>query len=217
MDTTWFAVDEDDQVAMFETGEGGSLPRPGFPCREPEDVLAAVLWALARSDERLREILPETLEEVVNAIDDLSSFAVTTQLLRSLGVWVYDGPVGSATPYVHEGGGMGPPLRVEVLDEELRQALKSARLPVRFRDAPVLAPGEHVPVSTWDSVWFDRQGRAHPSEGKEKAFAEMGELVQLEPDWESDGEGRAVLKGEHLYEALEDMFTKPNPWKWFRG
>ena len=211
MDTSWFAVDEDGQVASFETGSGGAMPRVGFPSGELEDFVAAVLRARAGSDARLREMLPETPEELGDALENGASYGVLNQILRSFGVWTYDGPNMQATPYVQEEGGMAEPIHIEAFEEEHRRSLQSARLPLRFRETPILAPGEHVPVAAWDPTWFDLEGRPHPSLGKEQAFAELGDQPHLKEKWQSDGEGRPVLEGEELYTLLEDILTQPDP------
>ena len=209
MDMFWFAVDKDGNVALFDTGEGGSKPKGIFPVFDEEEFLARVLLARAQSDSRLRALLPETLPQLERAIDSQDSYELVSQLLRTFGVWTYDCPEQWAMPYLRYGGEVPNPISVEELDEETRRSLMYARLPVRFREHVVLAPGEYLPVNAWGPVWFDSEGYPHATSGSEKEFKELAdELTRIEPDWKLDYDGDPALGGESVYAAVEELLSE---------
>lgn len=212
MDSTWFAVDEDGHIAFFDTGEGGAMPEAGFPAApaggELDEywILARALWSRAQTDDRLRAMLPSSLRGVEKLVEKSGQWELIPVLLRSLGVFTYSCDEGSAVAYARDGA-VPHPMPVDRLDGETREKLRGAKLPVRFADAPAVAPGEFVPVVSWDSIWFDTEGRVHPASGAEGKFRlEAERLEALDPEdflvEALDGES---FEGEALYGAVERM------------
>ena len=127
MDATWFAVDEDGNVGIFETGLGGAMPcgkefpkafRPNL--LEEHMLLARILTERAKTDERLRDLLPSgppALEKRLEEnLDDLDDWDVVEVLFRFLGLWTYTCDWGAALPYVLVGKA-GESLNIKDLDE----------------------------------------------------------------------------------------------------
>ena len=224
MDVTWFAVDEDDNVAVFETCETGSRPNEGFPLTELDELLAGLLWLRSRTDERLRAMLPGTVEEIRQEVEDYENYGkddcgeLVRSLVLSLGVWIYNiGEIG-AVPYTHSGPVSDPIsadelLELETLDRETRKTLKDSRFPIRFREAKALAPGEFVPVRATDGIWWDLEGNPHPSVGREDEMGrwQSGSLTR-EPEWNDPDHADPTFEGEALYGAVEKLLTRPDWW-----
>ena len=223
MDTTWFAVDENGHVAVFDTDEDGYMPKGFYSGGESseddeqlEDIflLARILRFRARADERLRALLPETLGELEEAIENSCVWELVDPLLRSVGVWVYKFPT---RVYVRRGR-VPDPIHIDQIDEDMRAEISRGVLPVRFQDAPMLAPGEHVPVVGWGAAWFDSEGQIHPLEGKDEQFRELHpSWFEVDNTWRkyvnremAKAQHRPVLEGEFFYKAVEELLTAPS-------
>lgn len=224
MDSTWFAVDEDGEVAFFDSGEGGAVPAANFPMGgeaggyggnslEEAEMLSLVLWARADSDTRLKEMLPETLKELTAWIDSTDEYELVGPLLRAVGVWTYLNDSGTAVPYVREGV-VPTPLKLAYLDESTRRRFRDAKLPIRFAMSDLVAPGEHVPVAAWGAVWIDTEGRPHPAEGMEHKFEKVRhqfEGISIEDLMPVAGEPAAAPQGEDFYAAVQKVLD--NRWE----
>ena len=218
MDSTWFAVDEDGEVAYFDAGEGGAVPLGGFPlggeagghdegAMEEIELLAAGLWARAANDERLREVLPDSFDQVRRSVSSTSEWDLVDPLLRSVGIWTYWNDYGDAVPYVRTGQ-VPRPLRVSDLDEDTQRRLRDARLPLRFAACELIAPGEHISVATWGPVWFDTAGRPHPADGREAEFAAIApqlEAMDADDHFPQRAEPGELFEGEAFYGAVEKL------------
>ena len=224
MDSTWFAVDEDGNVGIFETGLGGAMPcGKEFPKAYPSQLeehmlLARILTQRAQTDERLRDLLPSGLsaleKRLENNLEELDDWDVVEILFRSLGVWTYYCDFGAALPYVRVGEA-GRSLSIHDLDEEIRALLVDAKLPVRFGEAPLIAPGEHVPIATWSNYWVDLEGRLRPVQGLEEEFEE---ILARSPDFQADiyrsmkevvPEDGKILEGDAFYETIAKLVVEP--------
>ena len=142
-----------------------------------------------------------------------ASGSLVLPLLRSFGVWTYECGQYYAAPYARLGE-VPRPIELQELDDETRRRFKDARLPVRFREARAVAPGEFVPVGAWDPVWFDTAGRPHPTEGNEgefrKLLAQHPDLSMGKPVQPREAE---IFEGEALYKAVEKLLSSPG-WPW---
>ncbi len=177
MDSTWFAVDEDGHVAVFDTGEGGVAPTSdAFPMGgeaggrnplEPADVFLELIAARATTDAALAAVLAErdpwraSLEQGLWQLEDDEA----ADLAGWLGVFHYACVDQLAVPYTREVP-VAAPVHLDALPPALAERLRRATLPLRFAATPVLAPGEHVEVVGWSQVWIDRHGCAHRTDGK---------------------------------------------------
>lgn len=200
MDSCWFAVDLDGNVAMFDTGEGGALPVfASFPLGgeagggeefEGGQLLAAALLARAKTDAALAELLPDD-EDTLRTVAEAGYWEMDLdgpRLLRSLGVWFYECDEGMAFPYVRQGTAVGPVV-VGDLPADIAARFLDAKLPVRFAEEAELQPGEYGPVEAWGDAWVDRDGKAHVTEsGDPKAVAGL----DVEEHRWSPPEGRDV-------------------------
>jgi hypothetical protein len=217
MDSTWFAVDANGELAFFDTGEGGCLPEGGFPAGgeaggrkknalEDTQLLAYALLARAQRDDRLRSMLPNDAEKLAALIDESQdAWEFMTPLLRSLGVWTYSCDDSVATPYLREGLAIEP-LRIGEFAEPLQRRFDSAQLPIRFSEMPAIAPGEFVGVTAWSPLWFDLKGQPHPTIDQGDEFEEH---VADIGSWQIEAEAREgnTLQGEDFYEAIRDLLT----------
>ena len=217
MDSCWFAVDLDGNVAMFDTGEGGALPVGDYPlggeaggyeddAMEGGLLLAAALLTLARDDAELAALLPgneDTLFEVVESgfwEMDLEG----ARLLQAAGVFFYDCDEGYAAPYARSGP-VPTPIPLDRLPDRVRARFGEKRLPVRFAQDAWVQPGEHGPVESWTQVWVDRQGEVHPTDG---GSAKDVEQLRAEiPDvWSPrELEGQPPLDRAAFLEAVEEL------------
>ena len=222
-DSTWFAVDEDGQIAAFDTDEEGQIPR-GFPSEGlPYDslLIARLLMLRAETDDRLRELLPKSLGKLVHALDDGDASEIFVALMRSLGVWVYE---FNGWIYARSGG-VPNPIYFKDLDRGSQQWLRKARLPLRFHGAPVFAPGEHVESTASERPWWDWQGRAHGEEidGEPEELTgldkERHEELKAETEaWLAEAEKQPVIPEDRIYEVVKELLTgtwidRPDWWK----
>lgn len=219
MDSTWFAVDADGEVAVFDTGEGGCAPAEGFPmggeaggmadpALEENELLAYALHARARIDERLRALLPADPEELAGVIAHSPAWDVMQPLLRAAGVWTYACSESVATPYLREGE-PAQAVRVDDLGAQLQRRFARARLPIRFREAPAIAPGEHVPVHAWGPLWVDLEGRPHPTaDGGDVDRDEAAEIAAWAQEWRCEAQPGETLEGESFYDAVAKLIAE---------
>ena len=215
MDSTWFAVDEDGHIGVFDTGDEG--PRPvNFPSinlsepdplldLEEEALLAQILWDLASSDERLRKILPASRDELEVQIVDGEVIDYSFRFFRSLGVFTYSCDFGSSPVAYAKVGEVPRPIGLDKLDESTQEQLRRARLPVRFTETPAIAPGEFEEISAWTIYWFDSEGRVRPVEGMEEEFeAWLKKVGELDPErFRVEARAGKHYEGEEFYGALE--------------
>jgi hypothetical protein len=218
MDSTWFAVDEAGEVGFFDTNEGGAVPVEGFPLGgeagaegglESWDVAFPLLQELAEEDPELASVLP-------GSAADLGDWLYTEQsaefrLLMSLGIHVYFCAEQDALPYFRTAL-PNDPKKLESLPEHIRGRFSPSALPVHFRTAERIAPGEHVPVESWSGYWFDTRGSVHPTAPESRKEAEEAR-AQLHQDFpgglpEPRGdywENMKPFSREELIELLERL------------
>ncbi|MEM6931175.1 MAG: hypothetical protein AAF602_29865 [Myxococcota bacterium] len=164
MDTEWFGVDENGQIARFDTGEPGAVPVDHDPNRAYE---------LARA------VLEAAAAHAGDVIDDHTSWLDVEP--SELGVFDYGVSDYGVEPYEC----IEPPeepLHIDALPPEMQKRL--VRLPVRFEDEPDLPVGAYIPVDFWGGVPFyeDVDGLARPIVGREAEFAALvGEGVDAAP------------------------------------
>ena len=214
MDSTWFAVDEDGHIGVFDTGDEGPKPVnfPSISLDEPdpkldleeEALLAQILWDLACSDECLRKILPPSRAELEKQICYGEVIDYSFRFFRSLGVFTYSCDFCTPVAYAKVGE-VQRPIGLEKLDESTQEQLRRARLPVRFSETPAIAPGEFEKISAWTVYWFDSTGRARPVEGLEDEFeAWIKKAGELDPEnFRVEALDGKHYEGEELYSALE--------------
>jgi hypothetical protein len=166
MDTEWFAVDRDGQVALFFTGENGPLPA-GAAAAD----LGEALRALGGSAEAV-EALHDSFE------DAILEFA-------RLGIHVYDDASDwFSGPYVRVHRPERP-LHVDQLPPQLRAQVKAVRFDdLRFTDKDDLQPCDHTECDAWPSGYLSDDGKtARPLPGQEPEFRQAMERFRQEyPD-----------------------------------
>ncbi len=166
MDTEWFAVDRDGQVALFFTGENGSLPRGA----EAAD-LGQTLRALGGSAETI-EALDYTFEDAVLEFD-------------RLGIYVYeDASDWFSGPYrrTHR---PAKPLHVDQLPPELRRQAKAVRLDaLRFEEKDRLQPCDYVLSTAYGVAYLAEDGKTvRPVPGHEREYRRVvANMRQRHPD-----------------------------------
>jgi hypothetical protein len=145
MDTEWFAVDQDGQVALFVSGADGSVP-DGAPAAD----LGEVLRTLGGSETAI-ELFPE---------------------LARLGLHVYE--VASyffSGPYRRTHRPPGP-LHVDQLPPRLRQQAKIVRFDgLRFEEKELLQPCDYTACSANEVAYLAEDGKTiRPVPGREKEY-----------------------------------------------
>jgi hypothetical protein len=82
----------------------------------------------------------------------------------------------------------GQPLHIDQLPHALRASLGALRLEnVRFAQAPLIQPVEHVPCASWESGWLDVNfKRIRPIPGREAEYAEHYEDYYSDTPYESE-------------------------------
>ena len=208
MDTHWFAVDEEGEIALFSTLENGAIPESTVHYG-PEELLIKVLYSLAESDERLKELLPENHWDLSRMFQHLPLWDLMDHLLRSVGVWTYtckDIGIGQIDEPYFRDCEVPEPIRLNELSKPIQHFVEDnkARLPVRFRDRGFLLPISHTKVYGWK---VDPQGPLSKRQAlkAEKSIADI--KIEPNPDFPTP----APLDRERLYDILEDILTSPAP------
>jgi len=156
MDTNWFAVDKDGQVAFFVSDENGSVPNGAS------------------------EVDVEGLLRALGGKPSEVGFASFLAELASRGLHVYeDASEWFSGPYqrTHR---PKKPLHVDQLPPQLRAEVKAVRFDdLRFEDKKRLQPCDHAEGYAWGGVYLSEDGktvRAIP--GHEKQYREAVELMR---------------------------------------
>jgi hypothetical protein len=166
MDTEWFAVDRDGQVALFFTGENGSMPT-GAPAVKLGEVLRT-LGGSAAAIENLDYSYDEALPE-----------------LARLGLHVYeDASEWLSGPYrrTHR---PPKPLHVDQLPPALRRQAKEVRLDgLRFEEKDRLQPCDYTEGTAYGVAYLAEDGKTvRPVPGHEKQYRQVVEdMRQRHPE-----------------------------------
>lgn len=163
MDSEWFAVDRDGQVAVFITGENGSIPTGAQEVNVGE-VLRSLSTSLPAEDLDPRQVLYET------ALPELAR----------LGLHVYEDDTDwFSGPYVRTYR-PGRPLHVDQLPPQLREQVKAVRFDdLRFAEKDLLQPCDHAEGYSWADGYLAEDGKtARPIPGKEAEFRQAMEQMR---------------------------------------
>jgi hypothetical protein len=217
MDSTWFAVDSEGQVALFDTGEGGALPTEdrfpkggeagGADGLSAGDVLVALLRWRSASLPALHALLMRTegweerLDEQLWECEEVEKVG----LVAWLGLYYYGCSDAIAQPY-ERGAVVVAPLRQASLPLDLRRRLESAGLPLRFDRSPRVAVAEHVPAVAWDPHWVDLQGGLRRFDGRAADPSALGDLLELETP--SLVDQAVALEDAAALQLLEALFAR---------
>jgi hypothetical protein len=177
MDSSWFAVDQDGAVAVFDTGEGGALPSADrFPKGgeaggddgiDPFRTLVLLIERRAARDPELARVLgeaPDWKEKLEAGLMEMEE-PDRDEVAAWVGLYWYSCTEPLAAPFVRSVV-VPRPLPVAEWPSDLAARLRGAGLPVRFAEHPAVAPGEHVAVESWDHHWLDRAGKLHRTDGR---------------------------------------------------
>ncbi len=159
MDTAWFGVDADGNLALFDTGEAGAFPEDavGFgdysrPLGGSQDGFAAICEAVRVSEDIWEEDAAPTVFRYSHEDDN----------------WI-------AGRYVRQQAPVRP-ARIEEVPAALRGGI--VKLPVRFAAGDVVQPVEHVPCDAWGPIWLSADGKvARPFPGRESEADEEWENI----------------------------------------
>ena len=142
MDTTWYAVDEEGHVAMFESGEDGAVPN-GI-------VDATVIWDLwdirqppAPGNENRYED-PEVLAPQLGLFHYEHAYELTS----------HDGCYGDNLAPYRQLTKPAAPLHIDQLPAHLQEQCVLVRFPVKFGESPLVQPLEYFPCQ----YWCEKQG-----------------------------------------------------------
>jgi hypothetical protein len=183
MDTEWFAVDRDGQVAFFVTGEAGSVPNGAA-----EGIVDAVLGALGSK---------QTQEGL-----DYDEEALGQELAR-LGLHVYEDDSRWFTGPYRRAHRPKKPLHVDQLPPALRNELKAIRFDgLSFEDKKVFQPCEYAEGYAWASGYVAEDGKTiRPIPGKEQEYRQ--EVEQM----------RQAYPAEYKKYRFEGLEEAPRPRK----
>jgi hypothetical protein len=159
MDTTWFAIDRDGHVAVFDSGEAGAVPTAAYLGEDYRPIEQAVVAAGTGQP-------ASAVAEDEDPDDRSRALAAAGAYLYAHGEasenWIagpYDRTAVPATPLTAD---RLPP---DVLDN-------MARFPGRFAETAALQPVEQWPVESWGPTYLAADGatvRCLP--GREAEFA----------------------------------------------
>jgi hypothetical protein len=219
MDSCWFAVDDQGQVAYFDTGEGGAIPTDDtFPKggeaggADPLDldaVVCALLERRAASHPALSDLLFDKADWRLRLGTGLWEVdrAALVGLLAWLGLYSFDCDAPHAAPYVR-GAWVPDPITIDALPPALRERIAAARLPVVFAGAPRVAVPALVPAAGWGDPWEDLDGKLHRFDGGD---------FHDEDDWaegaglDAAGDGGVVLEDEAALRVIADLLQADPP------
>lgn len=157
MDTTWFAVDRDGHVAVFDSGEAGAVPVEGYT-DEWEPIL----------DELVKAAGGPALDEE----DEEDAWENRPQRLAALGIYYYaheEWENALAGPYQRSGAPKAPMPGAKVPRGLLEQMVS---FDGRFAETERLQPVEHWPSDAWSDAWVSTDGGSvHCVPGHEDQYA----------------------------------------------
>lgn len=142
MDTTWFAVDRDGHVAVFDSGEAGAVPVEGY-------------------NEDWYPILEELVKAAGGqelAADDDDAWADRPNRLAAMGIYYYaheEWENAMAGPYDRTGVPEQPMPGHHVPRGLLKQMVS---FDGRFAETERLQPVEHWPSDAWSEAWISADG-----------------------------------------------------------
>lgn len=167
MDTTWFGVDRDGRVGLFETGEDGIVPEDAHAAEAPADLFGPMLAGRVPVDE-----------------DDDEAFYGTEDLVR-LGFYVYDCDDFPVPGFYDQSAVPKRPLHIDELPPSMREAVGQMRFDdLSFAEAKRLHPGDDTPIQAWGPVFLSSDGKtvlAIP--GREREYEQhCRDLIQYAPE-----------------------------------
>lgn len=186
MDTAWFGVDEDGNLALFDTGEAGAMPENAVGFGDYDQPVGKHAAGFTAISEAVK--LPEDFWEEETGGPVFRFSHDTDNVIAGRYVQTYAPP---------------RPARIEEVPVDLREAI--AKLPVRFVEKPAVQPAEHLPSQSWGAVWLSADGKvARPFPGRERdAAEEWAQIREVYPD--------AVYEGP----SLEALPPKKPWWKFW--
>ena len=137
MDTSWYAVDAEGRVALFESSEDGAVPRGAAD--------ASIIWELWD----IRE---------PPAPGDKDRYEDPEMLASRLGLFLYehaheltshDGCYGEDLAPYRQVVKPTVPIHIDQLPDDLREQCEAIRFPINFGNSPLLQPVEHLTCSYW--------------------------------------------------------------------
>jgi|SRR5262245_50310051 len=164
MDTHWYTVDVKGNVAIFDAGSSGPVPKKARGHESPD--LVRLLWQLGGG------------KSVTDPDDDDFENEAAFNELVGLGLFVYE-CIASETDFIdahirsHQ---PARPLHLDQLPPRLRKEFAQVRLPVAdFAAAKEVQIVEHVPCDYyWEAVGYYAPGRkeVRPVPGREAEYRE---------------------------------------------
>jgi hypothetical protein len=162
MDSSWYAVDKNGQVALFHTGAGGAVPHDAYS-PEAGELLEDL------------DLDPATLEEMGVDVEEVEEIA--QQLPNHHRLFVYEtGPMDECFSDRYERK-QAPkvPLHIDELPPQVRQAVGGMRFDtLDFGQTKRFQPVELTECATWDPAYLADDGKTiKPVPGREKEYAEF--------------------------------------------
>jgi hypothetical protein len=194
MDTSWFGVDRDGRVALFSTGEDGSVPLP-MEGNLSDPAVHVVLLAA---------------HTVMGAAEELLDDPDPSEV----GLYDYGGDYDSL---YRRRSSPSRPLLLLQLPEDVRRRMPLFRMPeLSFADKPILQLEEHAEdlIHYRDQVrcWYvsEDESMACARPGRE---AEFRALFQTDADWVPLHEARArEAEAQKAQRAQRARATQDRPW-----
>jgi hypothetical protein len=192
MDSSWYAVDQHGNVALFVTGAGGAVPNDAY---SPDN--AAMM---------MEELDDETREELGFSAADV---VPEEGLPAEQNLFMYEtGPMDeSLAERYHRSRVPKNPVHIDELPPQARAALGRMRFDaLDFAKTEVFQPIELAECGTWDPAYLAGDGKTvKPVPGREKEYAEFlderrdefaGDDLTLEEPPQPRGKSRGKKKGD---------------------
>jgi hypothetical protein len=188
MDTSWFGVDAEGHVALFDTGEGGGVPQPLAGARDElldSTVLRAAHAVVGLTEPRFEDPKAAQPARIGDSVEDRLDEGGPSEF----GLYHY----GEDETLYRRLSSPSRPLLFEQLPEELRRKIPSFRLPeVSFADKPALQLEEYADAIDYygHRSWYESEDgtMACARRGHEREFRA---LFRTDADWIPLQEARA--------------------------
>jgi hypothetical protein len=169
MDSEWYAVDKNGNVALFITGAGGAMPLTAY-----------------NPDACFEDFSPEELEEM-GLTDEMKDRIDPEQLPDRTRLFIYQAQSECLADRYERKKRPRKPLHVDDLEAEVRDTLGRVQFDrLEFGQTQYLQPIEWTECGAWDPAYLTSDGKTvKPVPGQEKEYKKFAR--QLRTDFGDEG------------------------------